>query len=78
MLDKPGREQRALWDVRSKKYSNKHVKRETYAMLVKKTKDAFPAADEKFVKSENRKFKSLILKRAKKSDGSEKNRRLNR
>nr|CAI5870223.1 unnamed protein product [Callosobruchus analis] len=41
----------ALWHVRSKEYSNKHVKRESYAVLVEKTKEAFPAADEIFMKS---------------------------
>nr|CAI5867338.1 unnamed protein product [Callosobruchus analis] len=45
------REQRVLWDVLSKEYSNKHFKRESYWVLVEKTKEVFPAVDEKFVKS---------------------------
>nr|CAI5851593.1 unnamed protein product [Callosobruchus analis] len=44
-------EQSALWDVRSEGYSNKQVKSERYAVLMKKTKEVFPAADEEFVKS---------------------------
>ncbi|KAJ8945465.1 hypothetical protein NQ314_009217 [Rhamnusium bicolor] len=45
------RDNRAFWDVRSKEYSNKHIKGESYGKLVEKAKEINPDADEKFVKA---------------------------
>lgn len=45
------REQRCLWDVKSRNYSNKHLRKESLDVLIEKCKDIFPNADEKFVKA---------------------------
>lgn len=60
------REQRALWDVRSKEYSNKHMKRDSYGILVEKCKEIIPDADEKFVKSKIESLRASFRRELKK------------
>lgn len=66
------RDQRALWDVRSKEYSNKHIKRNSYGVLVEKAKEMFPAADEKFVKAKIESLRASFRRELKKVRASKK------
>lgn len=60
------RDNRALWDVRSKEYSNKHIKRESYGIPVEKAKEINPDADEKFVKAKIESLRASFRRELKK------------
>nr|CAI5857556.1 unnamed protein product [Callosobruchus analis] len=49
--------------------SNKHVKRESYAVPMEKTKEVFPVADEKFVKSKIESLRASFRRELKKLEG---------
>lgn len=66
------REQRPLWDVRSKDYSNKHIKRESYDVLVEKVKEINSSADEKYVKAKIESLRASFRRELKKVLASKK------
>lgn len=47
---------------KSKEYSNKHIKKNSYSVLVGKPKEVLPTADEKFVKASLWYFDQLLFK----------------
>lgn len=60
------REQRPLWDVKSKSYCNKHIRKECYGVLIEKSKELFPDCDEKFVKSKIESLRASFRREMKK------------
>ncbi|KAG8294671.1 hypothetical protein J6590_081234 [Homalodisca vitripennis] len=64
------REQRALWDIKSKNYSNKNIRKEGYSVLVEKCKEVNPDCDEKFVKSKIETLRASFRRELKKVEKS--------
>lgn len=62
------RDQRSLWDVKSKNYCNKHIRKEGYAVLIEKTKELYPESDEKFVKSKIESLRASFRRERKKTE----------
>lgn len=60
------RDQRSLWDVKSKGYCNKHSRNDGYSILLEKCREVFPTADEKFVKSKIESLRASFRRELKK------------
>ncbi|XP_022908175.2 uncharacterized protein [Onthophagus taurus] len=64
------RDQRSLWDVKHKNYSNKHLRKEGYTALIDKTKEIFPDCEEKFVKAKVESLRASFRRELKKVQSS--------
>lgn len=59
-------DQRSLWDVKSKNYCNKHIRKKGYAVLIEKAKELYPESDEKFVKGKIESLRASFRRERKK------------
>ncbi|KAG8287818.1 hypothetical protein J6590_074020 [Homalodisca vitripennis] len=64
------REQRCLWDVKSPNYCNKHLRKESFDVLIDKCKEVFVKADEKFVKAKIDSLRASFRRELKKLNAS--------